>query len=150
MLEEIIIYCDGGCRGNHLNQNVGWRWAVLIYQWQTKEISGSEKNTTNNKMELLACIKALQLIKKFDKSLKIYTDSAYLYNCMTKWRYLNRQKNGRKNSNGKPVENRNMREELLNLLKPFPKKQFFKVQAHSGDKYNELADGLVNKAMDGI
>lgn len=150
MEEKIVIYTDGWCRWNHLKQNVWARWAILKYGENIKEISWWEKNTTNNKMEVMACIEALKIIKDYDKKIEVYTDSAYLYNCMIKRRYQVRWKNWWKNSKNQPVENKEMREELLDLIKKFPKVSFFKVVAHSGDKYNEMVDWLVNRQMDKI
>jgi len=98
----------------------------------------------------MACIEALKIIKDYDKKIEVYTDSAYLYNCMIKRRYQVRWKNWWKNSKNQPVENKEMREELLDLIKKFPKVSFFKVVAHSGDKYNEMVDWLVNRQMDKI
>jgi len=147
-MDKIVVYTDGWCRWNHLKQNIWAWWAVLRYGDSIKEIAWSEINTTNNKMELLAPIQALKQMTKFDKTIDIYTDSAYLYNCMTKRRYQNRWKNWRKNAKWQPVENKTLREELLDLIKKFPKVNFYKVLAHSGDKYNEMVDGVVNREMD--
>lgn len=150
-MDTIKIYCDGACRGNGKTENVGGWGAVLIYKGHQKEIKGSEINTTNNRMELLGCIKALEELKLFHIPIEIYTDSAYLCNCMNdKW-YIGWRRKGWLNSQKKPVENRDLWERLLEHLEgPLANTElkFNKVAGHSGDTYNELADKLCNEAMD--
>jgi ribonuclease HI len=105
----IEVYTDGGCRGN---PGVG-AWAALIYEGpKPKEISGVERQTTNNKMELRAAIEALRAFEKPSK-VRLFSDSAYLINCMNEGWYLNWERNGWKNSTKKPVENRELWRELL-------------------------------------
>ncbi len=105
----IEVYTDGGSRGN---PGVG-AWAALIYEGpKPKEISGVERQTTNNKMELRAAIEALRALEKPSK-VRLFSDSAYLINCMNEGWYLNWERNGWKNSTKKPVENRELWRELL-------------------------------------
>ncbi len=83
-MDEVTIYTDGACSGNP--GKGGWG-AVLIYNGITKTISGASENTTNNQMELMAPIKALELLKRPCK-VKLYSDSAYLVNAFTNgWIY---------------------------------------------------------------
>lgn len=149
-MNKIIIYTDGACSGNQHTNNVGGYGAVLIYNNHRKEIFGGEKNTTNNRMELKAPIEALKLIKKNDISIEIYTDSAYLCNCMNQKWYVNWQKNGWLNSKKKPVENKELWQELLRLVDEFTDIKFIKVKGHSGVELNEKADELANKGMEEI
>ena len=79
---KIVIYADGGCRGNQHEVNVGGWGAVLKFKDLTKEVYGGVKNTTNNIMELTACIEALKRVKTKDTPIEIYCDSAYVVNGM--------------------------------------------------------------------
>jgi ribonuclease HI len=145
--EKIIVYCDGACSNNQQRQNRGGWGAILQYQGKAREISGAEKNTTNNRMELLACIKALEAIKNHCLPVAVFTDSAYLHNClMQKW-YQRWQKNGWQTANKKPVENKDLWLRLLALKDGFSHITFHKVAAHSSIALNERADELAKQAI---
>ena len=101
-MKRVVIYTDGACSGN---PGVGGWGAVLIYGEAKKEISGAEKMTTNNRMELTAAIKALELLRE-PCEVELYTDSAYLCNGFNNGWIWNWLKNGWKTASGKPVENR--------------------------------------------
>ena len=144
--EKIIIYCDGACSGNQFKNNFGGWGSVLLFGDLRKEISGIEKNSTNQRMELVACIKSLQEIKNKDIPVTIYSDSAYLVNCMNdKW-FLKWQKNGWLNAKKQPIENRDLWEELLSEVEKH-KVEFKKVAGHNGVKENERADKLAQEAI---
>lgn len=143
-MDNIIkIYCDGACSGNQNKNNIGGWGALLIFNDKIKKINGGEKNTTNQRMELTACIKALEAIKSTKYPIEIYTDSAYLYNCIQQKWYEKWEQNGWKNSKKLPIENKDLWEKLLNLIKKY-NPTFIKVKGHSGDKYNDEADKLAN------
>ncbi|HQJ74005.1 MAG TPA: ribonuclease H [Bacteroidota bacterium] len=143
-MDNIIkIYCDGACSGNQNKNNIGGWGALLIFNEKVKKINGGEKNTTNQRMELTACIKALEAIKSTKYPIEIYTDSAYLYNCIQQKWYEKWEQNGWKNSKKLPIENKDLWEKLLNLIKKY-NPTFIKVKGHSGDKYNDEADKLAN------
>ena len=111
-----------------------------------EEISGSEKNTTNNKMELLAPIKAIQKFKK-KSEIFIYTDSTYVKEGMTTW-IKKWEKNGWKTASKKPVKNK----ELWKKLKYLSSKHSIKwiwVKGHAQNKYNNLVDELAQGAIKG-
>ena len=92
--EKIIIYCDGACSGNQYRCNTGGWGAILQRGDLLKEIHGGELDTTNQRMELTACIMALERLKSGKYVVEVYTDSAYLVNCINdKW-YTTWQKNG--------------------------------------------------------
>lgn len=146
-MDNIIIYCDGGCRGNQNIENVGGWGAVLQYKGKHKEIRGGEKNTTNNIMELTAAIKALESLKTFHIPVEVHVDSAYVVNGMNDWVKGWIAKGWRK-SNKKPVENKELWIKLKELADKQTKINFIKVAGHSGVELNELADQLANKAMD--
>ena len=135
-MEKIMIYADGACRGNQFNENIGAYGIVLIYNNHIKTLNGSYKNTTNNKMELIAVIEALKALKKFNIPVEIYTDSQYVVST------INEGWNKRAN-----IE---LWEQLDNLILKFKNISFYKVKGHNGNKYNEMADKLCNDAMDVI
>nr|WP_297300153.1 ribonuclease HI [uncultured Brachyspira sp.] len=143
-MDNIIIYTDGGCRGN---PGLGAWGAILISEKHNLrlEIGESEDNVTNNKMEVKAAIKALERLKN-SHNIKLYSDSAYLINGMTKWIY-SWQKNNWIKSDKKPVENK---EYWLKLIELSSKHniEFIKVKGHSTNKENNRADEIVNILMD--
>ena len=119
MTENIIIYCDGACSNNQQRSNRGGWGAVLLYKGAVKEISGAERNTTNNRMELLACIKALEAVKNRSLPVAVFTDSAYLANCLLQKWYVRWQRNGWLTAGKKPVENKDLWLRLLALKDKF-------------------------------
>lgn len=142
-MREITIYTDGACSGN---PGPGGWGAVLLYRDQSKEISGGEETTTNQRMELKAVIEALKSLKVRDWNVTVYSDSAYFINAV-KQDWLSRwQANGWKNSKKEAVANQDLWLELLELMKVNHVK-VEKVKGHAGDKYNEKCDELARKAI---
>ena len=142
MTKDIIkIYTDGACSGNP--GKGGWG-AILLYQDKEKTISGFDPETTNNRMELIAVIEALKIIKKNIK-IEIYTDSNYVKDGITKW-IFSWKKNGWKNSKKQVVKNADLWQELDLLVQKY-NVEFFWVKGHNGDKYNEIADELARRAI---
>ena len=137
----ITIYCDGACSKN---PGIGGWGAVLLWQDHTKEISGGEKLTTNNRMELTAAIESLRAVKQA-KTLHIYTDSTYVKNGITSW-----IKNWEKNNwnNGK-IKNVDLWKILDEVASKFDIKWHW-IKGHSGNKYNERADELARTAILGL
>ena len=138
----ITIYTDGSCLTNPGNGG----WAAIINENNKKKIvSGNEKNTTNNRMELLAPINALREVKSGSK-IKIYTDSQYVKNGITKWinTWLN---NDWKTSKKENVKNKDLWIELYNLTKSL-QIQWIWVKAHDGNPLNEEVDLLAKSAAD--
>ncbi len=142
----VQIYCDGACSGNQYSANRGGWGAVLLYAGKTKEIYGGEKNTTNQRMELTACIRALEQIKTGGIEIDVYTDSAYLVNCIHQKWYERWQRNGWKNARKEPVENQDLWVRLLDLLSK-QRVRFYKVKGHSGVELNERADRLAQRGI---
>ena len=139
---EYIIYTDGACSGNP--RPGGWGAVILDEKKNEINISGEEKDTTNNRMELTAPIMALKRIKKASKII-IYTDSIYLKNGITTW-IKNWENNGWMNSNKKPVKNK----DLWLTLNQLSKEKIIDwkwIKAHAGNKYNEIADKLATQAI---
>lgn len=149
-MDKIIVYCDGACSGNQFAVNVGgWGAVIQFPDGKAETICGGTKNTTNNIMELSACIKALEAIRSTSIPVEIYVDSQYVCSGMNEW-HKNWERNGWRNSKGKPVENRDLWVRLLQLAREQKKIKFIKVKGHAGIELNELADQLANKGMDEI
>lgn len=141
-MKEVIIYTDGSCSNNP--GPGGWA-AILTYGDYVKEIYGSEPLTTNNKMELTAAIKALEMLKEPCK-VKLYSDSAYLIRAFNEGWVNKWMRNGWKTANGDPVENRDLWERLADLTKVHDV-QWIKVKGHSDVKYNNRCDELARNAI---
>jgi ribonuclease HI len=136
----IIIFTDGSCLTNPGNGG----WAAIIKQDEKiRRISGSEKNTTNNRMELLATINALKQIKT-ESPVEIYTDSQYVKLGITEW-INNWVKNNWQTSKKENVKNKDLWIELYNLNKSFDINWNW-VKAHAGNELNEEVDLLAKKA----
>ena len=136
----IKIYTDGSCLENP--GNGGWA-AIINDNGEIKKIYGNEKNTTNNRMELMAPINALKNINS-DKEINIFTDSQYVKLGITEW--INTWvKNNWKNSKKEEVKNKDLWIELYNLNKSLNVKWNW-VKAHAGDPLNEEVDLLAKKA----
>jgi len=136
------IYTDGACSGNP--GPGGWGAVILDQDDKQKNISGSEKNTTNNRMELLAAIMSLKKIKT-NSEVVIFTDSTYVKNGITEW-MKNWKKNGWKNSSKKPVKNKDLWEKLDKLCEA-NNVSWKWVKGHSTNEFNNLADELATKAI---
>ena len=143
-MKKVVIYTDGACSGN---PGPGGWGAVLMYGQFKKEISGGEKMTTNNRMELMAVIEALSCLKERVEAF-LYLDSEYVIKGIKEW--LPKWKsNGWKSSNNKPIKNVDL---WLRLDEQLNKHSIciFKVKGHSGDPGNDLADELANRGVDSI
>jgi len=142
-MKEIIIYTDGACSGN---PGPGGWGAVLLYGDRIKELSGGEKATTNQRMELTAVIEALKALKVSDWDVVVYSDSSYIVNAfrqdwISKWK-----KNGWKNSKKEDVANQDLWKALLNLMEK-NRIKIEKVKGHSGVHWNERCDQLAREAI---
>ena len=138
----IKIYTDGSCLNNPGNGG----WAAIINDNEIiKKISGSVKNTTNNKMELMAPIMALQEIDK-NNEIEIYTDSQYVRLGITEWihKWI---KNNWQTSKKEPVKNKELWMQLYELTKTYKIKWIW-VKAHAGNALNEEVDLLAKKAAE--
>ena len=136
------IYTDGACSGNP--GPGGWGAVILDQDNKQKNISGSEKNTTNNRMELLAAIMSLKKIKT-NSEVVIFTDSIYVKNGITEW-MKNWKKNGWKNSSKQPVKNKDLWVKLDKLCEANSVSWKW-VKGHSTNEFNNLADELATKAI---
>ncbi len=140
----IKIYTDGACQGN---PGPGGWGAVILIEESIKEISGGESDTTNNRMELMAAIKALAATDK-EHSITLVTDSEYLRKGITQW-VFNWQKNGWRTSAKQPVKNKDLWQLLLETTNDRDVKWQW-TKAHAGDKYNERADYLARQAAESV
>ena len=139
---KYTIYTDGACSGNP--GPGGWGAVIFDKDNNQENISGKERDTTNNRMELMAPIMALKKIKTKSEAI-IYTDSTYVKNGITEW-IKKWEMNGWKNANKQPVKNRDLWIKLDNLCKD--NKIIWKwVKGHSNNKYNNLADELATQAI---
>ena len=136
------IYTDGACSGNP--GPGGWGAVILDEREKQNNISGKVKDTTNNRMELMAPIMALKKIK-IKSDITIFTDSIYVKNGITEW-IKKWEKNGWKNSNKKPVKNKDLWIKLNDLCQK-NKITWKWVKGHSNNKYNTLADELATQAI---
>ena len=123
------IYTDGACSGNQDEKNFGGFGAILEYGEHRKEIFGGQADTTNNRMEMTALLRAFEAIKKDGQKIRVFADSAYLINCFKKKWYENWRQNGWKTAGKKPVENK----DLWELILPYLSRhniEFYKVKGH--------------------
>ncbi len=138
---KVTIYADGACLKN---PGPGGYGAVLIYKGKEKEISEGFPATTNNRMELLGVISALEELK-YPCKVVVFTDSRYIASAVNQGWLENWQRNGWKSSGGKQVKNMDLWKRLLVLLNRH-EVIFRWVKGHSGDRYNERCDQLAKNA----
>lgn len=142
-LSSVEIFTDGACRGN---PGPGG-WAALIRSGtREKEVSGGEPLTTNNRMELIAAIEALQALKRPCR-VRLFTDSIYVRDGITKWVHGWRR-NGWKTSDRKPVKNAELWQQLLDAAAPH-QVEWLWVKGHSGHPENDRVDALACAEADG-
>ena len=141
-MKKVDIYTDGACRGN---PGPGGWGALLIYNDAKKTIYGGEKDTTNNRMEMIAVIEALKLIKS-DCEISLYTDSKYVMDSVNKLLSAWKQK-GWKSSNKKPVKYQDLWESIDECITK-NNIEWHWVKGHAGNPGNELADELANRGID--
>ena len=137
MKKTVTIYTDGACSGN---PGAGGYCAILMYNGVEKVLSGSELETTNNRMELLAVIKGLSALKESCKAL-VYSDSQYVVDAFNKNWISDWVLKGWKTSAKKPVKNVDLWEKLLSLTSVHDV-TFIKVQGHADNEFNNKCDKI--------
>ncbi len=146
-MDEIIIYTDGGCSGN---PGPGGWGIVVIADGVAKQLSGGEKLTTNNRMELTAAITALQVIHNTEgfaqRPVKLHIDSQYVKNGITSW-IKGWKAKGWKTADKKPVKNQDLWTQLDSLNAGL-NVEWIWVKGHAGIEYNEICDQLCKAEMD--
>ncbi|MFO0389816.1 MAG: ribonuclease HI [Alphaproteobacteria bacterium] len=141
MKKHVEIYTDGACSGN---PGPGGWGAILVHGKVEKELSGAEDDTTNNRMEMMAAIKALNALKSSCR-VDLYTDSTYVQKGITEW-IDGWKKRGWKTADRKPVKNADLWQELEKAASRHDIKWHW-VRGHDGHEYNERADVLAREAI---
>ncbi len=142
--KTVTIYTDGACSGN---PGPGGWGALLESDGKSKELCGGEVDTTNNRMELTAAIKALEALKRPSR-INLHTDSTYVKDGITKW-MVNWKKNGWKTAAKKPVKNQDLWA-LLDEAISRHQIDWHWVKGHAGNPGNEKADDLANQGMNQV
>jgi ribonuclease HI len=140
-LKTVVIYTDGACKGN---PGPGGWGALLEYNGRRKELFGGEPHTTNNRMELVAVIRALEALTR-ESDVALYTDSQYVKNGIEAWIH-GWKRNGWKTSDKKPVKNEDLWRELDELAKRH-RIRWHWVRGHDDNPGNERADELANQGV---
>lgn len=148
------IYTDGACSGNGTESaKGGWAYAIInekdeMIDWG----AGGETNTTNQRMELMACLQACRRAEELDPfaNVKVYSDSAYLINCYRVGWWRAWRCNGWKNAKKQPVANQDLWEPLIGFFTRAPGYDFIKVKGHAGNAFNELVDTMAVKARESL
>ena len=144
MINVVIIYTDGACRGN---PGPGGWGVILNYNGVLKEMYGAEKQTTNHRMELMAAIQALEALTK-PCSVQLNSDSSYVLKGITDW-LPNWKKRGWKTASKTPVKNEDLWRRLDSVIIKH-KIEWKWVKGHSGNAGNERADALANLGIDSL
>jgi len=140
-MKRVIIYTDGACSGN---PGPGGWGALLLWNDKVKELSGGEEATTNNRMELLAAIAALEALKQ-PCFVDLYTDSVYVRDGIARW-IDNWKRNGWRTAAKKPVKNAELWQ-ALDAARARHQVNWHWVKGHAGNEYNERADVLARTAI---
>ena len=139
---DVVIYTDGACSGNP--GPGGWA-AVLTAGENRREISGFAAETTNNRMEIMAVIEGLRALNR-PCSVRVVSDSAYVVNAFRKRWLANWQRNGWQTSARRPVENQDLWQELLGVMRPHSV-DFEWVKGHAANPFNNRCDELAREAI---
>ena len=141
-MKSVTIYTDGVCSGN---PGIGGWGVILMYNGHEKELSGYNKDTTNNRMEMFAVIQGLSALKE-PCEVEVYSDSAYVCNAFSEGWVKQWEGNNWKTANKTPVKNDDLWKRLL-LLMAKHKVSFIKVKGHADNQYNNRCDKLATDAI---
>lgn len=144
-MKHVDIYTDGACRGN---PGVGGWGAILVYACIEKELSGGEKLTTNNRMELTAAIEGLGALRE-RCHVTLYSDSTYLTNAINKGWLRSWQAKGFMKTKSEPVPNKDLWQRIIELIE-YHEVEFVWVRGHHGHEYNERCDRLATAFADSL
>lgn len=144
-MKQVTLYTDGACRGN---PGPGGWGAILVYGGREKALSGGERNTTNNRMELSAAIAGLSALKE-PCEVELYSDSKYLVDAVTLGWLEGWRRRGWKRGKNAPVLNPDLWESLYSLLH-IHSVTFHWVKGHDGHAYNERCDALATAFADSL
>ena len=142
--DTVLVFADGACKGN---PGPGGWGAILRTGAREKEIFGGERETTNNRMELTAVIRALEALKRHC-SVKVYTDSQYVQKGISEW-LPQWKRRGWRTADRKPVKNDDLWRELDALAQQH-KVEWHWVRGHAGHVENERADALANRGVESV
>ncbi len=142
-MKKVTVYTDGACRGN---PGPGGYGAILVYGAHEKELSGGEKSTTNNRMELSAAIAALEALKE-PCEVTLYSDSKYLVDAINLGWLVSWQKQNYRRGTAKAVLNPDLWEKIAALIQKH-QVTFVWVKGHAGHAYNERCDALATSFAD--
>lgn len=140
--KHVDIYTDGACSGNP--GDGGWA-AILFYRNFRREVSGAERDTTNNRMELMAVIKGLGMLKE-PCEVTVYSDSQYCVDAFLQGWVYGWQRNGWRTASRDEVKNMDLWKELLSAMRPH-KVTFVKVKGHADNEHNNRCDALAREAI---
>jgi ribonuclease HI len=143
-MTEVVIYTDGACSGN---PGPGGWGVVLRWNGTQKELHGGDAQTTNNRMELMAAIQALEALHR-PSQVQLHTDSTYLLNGITKW-ITAWQRNGWRTSARKPVKNEDLWRRLVEAMNGHEVSWLW-VKGHAGEEGNERADALARLGIEEV
>lgn len=141
-MKKVTLYTDGACSGN---PGPGGWGAILMCDGYSKELSGSELLTTNNRMEITAVVEGLSRLK-YPCEVEVYSDSAYTVNAFNQNWIKGWKKNGWRKADGKEVLNKDLWEKLDNLCS-IHTVSFIKVKGHADNEYNNRCDALATGAI---
>lgn len=137
---RVVVYTDGGCINN---PGPGGYGAVILFKDGKEELSGGRRHTTNNRMELLACIKALEFLINEKREIVLHTDSSYIVNAVNKGWLKSWVSRGWKKSDGGDVLNQDLWQEMIRYISQLNIKLVW-VKGHAGIEHNERCDELAN------
>ena len=143
-MTEVVIYTDGACSGN---PGPGGWGVVLRWNGTQKELHGGEPQNTNNRMELMAAIQALEALNRPSR-VQLHTDSTYLLNGITKW-IAGWERNGWRTSAKRPVKNEDLWRRLI-AAKNGHEVSWLWVKGHAGEEGNERADALARLGIEEV
>ncbi len=141
-MKEVEAFTDGACRGN---PGPGGWGVVLSYNGRVRELCGGEPDTTNNRMEITAAIRALEALKERCR-VRVFTDSTYVKNGITEW-LPNWRRRGWRTAGRKPVKNQDLWQDLASMTDRHEVSWHW-VKGHAGHPGNERADRLANQGLD--
>lgn len=142
-MASCVVYTDGACSGNP--GPGGWAWAIA--PTGERQDSGGERQTTNQRMELVAVLNALRTLGAQAGAIEVVSDSQYVVKCFNDAWWEGWLRRGWKNSQRQPVANRDLWEPLINLVRERGDVTFRWVRGHNGDPMNDLVDALAVAAI---